>query len=68
MPRYLAGHNRDRGGVEVLGTVEAADIAAATFTARQKFGDVGVMPPRAVAVWMRRGAAVNEMRCPKETP
>ncbi len=62
MERYLAGVNLGKDGVRVSGYVDADDIVEALEQARERWGDVGVMPPSAVERWMRRGAAVNEAR------
>lgn len=62
MPRYLAGRNRADGTVEIAGYVDEENAVDATFLARERYGDVGVMTPKAVERWMRRGAAVNEAR------
>lgn len=61
MARYLAGRNGPQG-VEVSGFVEAETIAEALVKAQARWPGVGVMPPFAVAQWMRRGAALNEAR------
>lgn len=62
MPRYLAGRNHADGSVEVSGFVDAVDIAEALTKAQARWPGCGVMPPFAVAQWMRRGAALNEAR------
>ena len=61
MPRYLAGRNTPHG-VEVSGFVDADTIAEALVKAQARWSGVGVMPPFAVAQWMRGGAALNEAR------
>jgi hypothetical protein len=62
VPRYLAGRNRVDGSVDIEGSVEASDIDEALRKAQERWPGCGVMPPCAVAVWMRRGAALNEAR------
>jgi hypothetical protein len=67
MPRrYLVGRRSatDSQRVDVYGTVDADDVAQATFAARDRWpsDDVGVMTPEAVERWMRRGASLNEAR------
>lgn len=62
MKLYLVGRNR-AGTVEIAGPpVEAEDVVDATAKARILYGEVGVMPPQAVRLWMRRGAAITEER------
>ena len=69
MERYLAGRNRADGTVEVAGFVDAEDVVEATFTARERWPgieDLGVMPPRAVRIWMGRGGALQAgLRAPE---
>lgn len=70
MPIYLAGRRNsvDPNEVEVYGNVEAADVveAADKAGARWPGADLGVMPPKAVRIWMGRGGALQAgLRAPE---
>ena len=58
MTRYLAAH-RKGDTIEPHGYVEADDALAATLQAQKRWPGCGVMPPKAVHDWERRGGALQ---------
>ena len=59
MTRYLAA-THDADGIHPVGHVDAPDALTAVLKAQQQHGPTcGVMPPKAVRVWLRGGAALN---------